>query len=157
MSVRALIIAGAILVILVGVAVFSGMFRGASAPDDLSPEWLQALERRRALSREDIQSSRPERCARQFAGGAITLPDGSDCVLTVRSDDSLLPVSRELNIELAQGSEVEVVVRQPDVVTIRLELDAGDDETFRIFADGGQISIACVQPGGLGTCGVRVG
>lgn len=155
MSVRALIIAGVILVILVLVSVFFGLRHGASAPEDLSPEWLEVVERRRALSRNDIESSEPERCARQFAGGSITLPGGSDCLLTVRSDDSLLPASRELNIELAQGG-AEVVVSQPDVVTNRFELDAGDEETFSMFGDGGTISIVCVQPGSLGTCRVRV-
>lgn len=156
MNTRALIIAGVILVILVLVPIFTGLIQGASAPDDLSPGWLQALERRRSLTTGDIESSRPARCARQFAAGSITIPQGSDCELTIRSDDSLLPVSREVNIQLEEGNEVDVVVRQPDVVTIRLELEAGDAETFRIFSEGGRIAVLCVQPGSFGTCGIRV-
>jgi hypothetical protein len=152
-SPRVLLIILGVLLLLYLVTVAVGF--GARGNDvDLEGGLLRILERgigKQPLAEDDLALVSPQGCLGLFREQALQLPAGATCQFLVDRAEGNLPSVRVLRVQLSAGSRAEVVVEQPEQVTLRQRLDSSEPRrSVDIHREGGLLVLGCVDTLGVG-------
>jgi hypothetical protein len=145
-SPRALIIILGVLLLLYLVAVAAGLSaRGNDV--DLEGGLLRILERgigKQPLAEDDLALVSPQGCLGLFREQALQLPAGSTCQFLVDRAEGRLPSVRVLRVQLSAGSRAEVVLQQPEQVTLRQRMDSNTPRhSVDLHREGGLLLLGC--------------
>jgi hypothetical protein len=145
---KALVIVVVALVVLFVAGVAAPALSGRESEPDVSAGPLEAfrgLVERPLDLRQDALFSPPD-CLQT---GALVMPAGGTCSLTVKPDTALFPSTRKLTLKLEQGAAVELHVTQEQAPNVTQTVKAGDAPAgVDFFRDGGTLAITCAGVAG---------
>jgi hypothetical protein len=156
MNTKALVVVLILLFVLYIASAGLSFTRPAEATIGDSPVWLQALgdrvAQRQNLETDDISAAIPPDCKTALQGKALQLDVGAACTFIIKEARAPL---RSLRLQADGASAVQVVFEPFDEqhLTAKKTLQGERNRMdVQIFAEGGQLSVACL----LVACRVEV-